>query len=76
MTIFNNRNDREMNRIKKMLVRKGIKQAWLAKRLGKSFNLVNCYLLNQQHPILEVLNDMANTLGVDMVELILSSKEK
>ena len=30
-----------MNRIKDILQEKGIKQTWLADRLGKSFNTVN-----------------------------------
>lgn len=66
----------EMNRIKEVLDRKGIKQTWLAEQLGKSYNMVNGYVQNRQQPRLEVLNDIAKILDVDVVELIVSSKKK
>ncbi len=65
-----------MNRIKEVLDRKGIKQTWLAEQLGKSYNMVNSYAQNRQQPRLEVLNEIAKILDVDVVELILSSKKK
>jgi len=65
-----------MNRIKEELVRKGIKQKWLAEKLGKSYNMVNSYVQNRQQPRLEVLHDIAKILDVDIVELIVSSKKK
>ena len=64
-----------MNRIKEVLEEKGIKQKWLAKKLGKSYNMVNGYVQNRQQPRLEVLNDIAKILDVDVKELIKSSKE-
>ncbi len=64
-----------MNRIKEVLDMKGIKQIWLAERLGKSYNMVNSYVQNRQQPRLEVLNDIAKILDVDVVELIVSSKK-
>ena len=66
----------DMNRIKEVLDMKGIKQIWLAERLGKSYNMVNSYVQNRQQPRLEVLNDIAKILDVDVVELIISSKKK
>jgi hypothetical protein len=36
-----------MNRIKEVLEEKGIKQIWLAEKLGKSFNTVNSYVQNR-----------------------------
>ena len=65
-----------MNRIKEVLDRKGIKQKWLAEQLGKSYNMVNRYVQNRQQPRLEVLNDIAKILDVDIVDLIVSSKKK
>lgn len=65
----------QMNRIKEVLDRKGIKQTWLAEQLGKSYNMVNSYVQNRQQPRLEVLNDIAKILDVDVVELIESSKK-
>lgn len=63
-----------MNRIKEVLEQKGIKQKWLAEKLDKSFNSVNSYVQNRQQPRLEVLNDIANILDVDIKDLILSNK--
>ena len=65
----------DMNRIKEVLDKKGIKQTWLAEQLGKSYNMVNGYVQNRQQPRLEVLNDIAKILDVDVVELIVSSKK-
>ena len=59
-----------MNRIKEVLKEKGIKQIWLADKLGKSYNMVNGYVQNRQQPRLEVLNDIAEILDVDIKELI------
>ena len=59
-----------MNRIKEVLEEKGIKQIWLAEKLRKSFNTVNSYVQNRQQPRLEVLNDIAKILNVDIKDLI------
>ena len=64
-----------MNRIKEVLKQKGIKQIWLADKLGKSYNMVNGYVQNRQQPRLEVLNDIAEILDIDIKELIVSTKE-
>ncbi len=66
----------DMNRIKEVLDRKGIKQIWLAEKLGKSYNMVNSYAQNRKQPRLEVLGHIAKILDVDVVELIVSSKKK
>lgn len=75
MLIFDNQYFLDMNRIKEVLDNKGIKQIWLAEQLGKSYNMVNSYVQNRQQPRLEVLNDIAKILDVDVVELIVSSKK-
>jgi transcriptional regulator with XRE-family HTH domain len=64
----------EMNRIKEVLEQKGIKQTWLAEKLGKSYNMVNAYAQNRQQPRLETLLEIANILDVDVKELIISNK--
>ncbi len=64
-----------MNRIKEVLDEKGIKQTWLAEKLGKSYNMVNGYVQNRQQPRLKVLTEIANILDVDIKELIVSSKK-
>lgn len=63
-----------MNRIKEVLEEKGIKQKWLAERLTKSYNMVNSYVQNRRQPSLEVLNEIAKILNVDVKELIVSNK--
>lgn len=64
-----------MNRIKEVLAEKGIKQTWLAQKLGKSYNMVNGYVQNRQQPRLEVLSEIARILDVDIRELIISTKD-
>ena len=63
-----------MNRIKEVLEGKGIKQTWLAGKLGKSFNTVNSYVQNRQQPRLEVLLKIADILDVDIKSLTISNK--
>ncbi|WP_352423416.1 helix-turn-helix transcriptional regulator [Proteiniphilum sp.] len=65
-----------MNRIKEVLEQKGIKQTWLAEKLGKSYNMVNAYVQNRQQPRLETLMEIAEILDVDVKELIISNKEQ
>ena len=59
-----------MNRIKEVLQEKGIKQIWLAERLGKSFNTVNSYVQNRQQPRLQVLKEISEILEVNLKDLI------
>jgi transcriptional regulator with XRE-family HTH domain len=63
-----------MNRIKEVLYEKGIKQVWLAEKLGKSYNMVNSYVQNRRQPSLEVLYHISEILGVDVKDLIISKK--
>lgn len=60
----------ELNRIKEVLDEKGIKQTWLAEKLGKSFSSVNAYACNRQQPSLEMLFEIAKVLQVDVKDLI------
>ena len=61
-----------MNRIKEVLEENGIKQTWLAERLGKSFSIVNAYVCNRRQPSLELLFEIARLLQVDVKDLIAS----
>ena len=54
-----------MNRIKEVLEDKGIKQKWLAEKLGKSYNMLNGYVQNRRQPNLEVLYKIAQILDVE-----------
>lgn len=68
--------DRPMNRIKEVLEERGIKQTWLAEKLGKSFCIVNSYVCNRRQPSLEVLFQIAEILQVDPKELITNQVSK
>ena len=63
-----------MNRIKEVLEEKGIKQTWLAEKLGKSYNMVNGYVQNRHQPRLEVLSEIAEIIDEDIKDLIVSTK--
>ena len=65
----------ELNRIREVLDEKGIKQTWLAEKLGKSFNMVNAYACNRKQPSLEVLNEIATILQVGVDELLVIKKK-
>lgn len=65
-----------MNRIKEVLEDKGIKQIWLAEKLGKSYNMVNSYAKNRRQPSLEDLYRIAEILNVEAKELLLDNKNK
>jgi len=58
-------NNAPINRITEVLKDKGIKQVWLAERLGKSYNMVNGYVTNKRQPSIEVLYEIAKLLQVD-----------
>ena len=59
-----------LTRIKEVLEEKGIKQTWLAEKLGKSFSIVNAYACNRRQPSLEMLFEIANILQVEPQQLI------
>ncbi len=59
-----------MNRIKEVLNDKGIKQTWLANKLGKSYNIVNGYVSNKRQPSIEILYEIAKLLQVDAKDLL------
>jgi len=65
-----------MNRIKKVLEEKGIKQVWLAEQLGKSYNMVNSYVQNRRQPSIEDLYKIAELLKVDARDLLTESPNK
>ena len=58
------------NRITEVLIEKGIKQTWLAEKLGKSFTIVNSYVCNRRQPSLELLFQIAEILQINPKELI------
>ena len=74
MIVNNNEMDKPMNRLKEVLEERGIKQTWLAEKLGKSFCMVNSYVCNRRQPSLEVLFEIAKILYVDTKDLLSSNK--
>lgn len=58
------------NRIKEVLAAKGIKQIWLAEKLGKTHRTVNMYVNNEVQPPIPVLFEIAKLLDVDPKELL------
>lgn len=63
-----------MNRIKEILEEKGIKQIWLAEKLGKSYNMVNSYAQNRRQPSLECLFQIAEILKISVKDLIVDNE--
>ena len=64
-----------MNRIKEVLDDKGVKQTWLAEKLGKSFTMVNGYAHNRHQPSLDTLYKIANLLNVSVKDLLVENRE-
>ena len=61
---------KKMNRIKEVIEEKGIKQIWLAEKLGKSYNMVNSYVQNRRQPSIECLYEIAEILNISVKELL------
>lgn len=59
-----------MNRIKEVLEQKGVKQIWLSKQLGKSYNMINSYAQNRRQPSIEDLYKIADILSVEAKDLL------
>ena len=55
---------------------KGISQTWLAKKLDKSFSMVNAYACNRIQPNLKTLQQIAEILQVDLKDLITDKKDR
>ena len=64
-----------MNRIKEVHEEKGIKQTWLAEKIGKSFSQTNAYVCNRRQPSIELLYEIASLLGVEAKDLLVDNIE-
>ena len=64
-----------MIRIKEVLEEKGIKQTWLAEKIGKSFSQTNAYVCNRRQPSIELLYEIASLLGVEAKDLLVDNIE-
>ncbi len=65
----------DMNRIKSVLIEKGIKQKWLSQKMEKSYNMVNSYVQNRRQPSLQDLFKIAQILNVSVTELLDTKQE-
>ena len=63
-----------LNRIKEVLTETGKAGKWLADTMGKDPATVSRWCNNHQQPSIEMLDKIAETLDVDIKDLINSSK--
>lgn len=70
-----NQKKRIYNRIKAVLAEKGKTNIWLAEEMGKNKTTVSKWCTNDVQPTMETLFDIANTLNVDVRELLVPNKQ-
>jgi putative transcriptional regulator len=66
---------RKLNRIKAILAEKGKTNLWLAEQLKVNKTTVSKWCTNEVQPAMETLFRIANTLEVDVRELLVSNIE-
>lgn len=64
-----------INRVKEVLVIKGMSQKELAAQMGKNPNTITSICNNKSQPHLKDLKRIAEILDVDIRELLVSTKE-
>jgi putative transcriptional regulator len=64
------------NRIKAVLAEKGKTNVWLADKLDRNVTTVSKWCTNTMQPTVESLFDIADVLGVDVRELLISTGKK
>lgn len=62
-----------INRIRVVLAEQDRTNKWLAERVGKSRTTVSRWCTNEMQPSLETLREIAEALGVDIRELLVST---
>lgn len=67
--------DERINKIKEVLVRKGVSQKELAAYLEKNEHTISNWCVNKSQPHLKELQKTAQFLDVDICELLVSTKE-
>ncbi len=65
-----------MNRILQVLKEKGIKQIQLAETLGVAKSSVSQWCSNTVQPPISKLNEIADAIGCDITDLLVSKKKK
>jgi putative transcriptional regulator len=64
-----------INRLKIVLAEQRRTNKWLAEKLNKNTATVSRWCTNEMQPSLETLVHIADTLGIDVRELIISTKK-
>ena len=62
------------NRIKAVLAEKGVSNLWLAENMNKNKATISKWCTNETQPSIETLFDIANTLDVEVRDLLVSNK--
>ena len=62
--------EKDLNRIKVVLVEKHLTSKWLAEQLGKSTCTVSKWCSQKSQPDLQTIDQIANLLGVKRSDLI------
>ena len=68
--------NKDLNRIKMVLVEKHRTSKWLSEQLGKDPTTVSKWCTNQSQPTLEILLKIADLLEVDIKELLVREYKK
>lgn len=63
-----------INRLKSVLAEKQLIGKWIAEHIGKSENTISKWCSNKEQPSLENLIEIANTLDIDVKDLLVSTK--
>lgn len=67
---------KKLNRLKVVLVEKERTGKWLSEQLGKDSSTVSKWCSNKIQPSVEILDEIAALLNVDVRELLNRSKSK
>lgn len=59
-----------MNKIGELLKLKGLKQKWLAEKLGMSTVMISLYVQNKRQPSLKTVIKLSKILNVEIEQLI------
>ena len=65
---------KQINRIRVVLAEKDRTNKWLSEKVGKNRTTVSRWCTNDMQPSLETLVEIAEALGVDVRELLISTK--
>lgn len=67
--------NKNINRIRVVLAEKGLTNKWLAEKMKKNPTTISRWCNNDMQPSLETLLTIANVLGVDIKDLLWTSKQ-